>query len=475
MSLFPPPYTSAGSRAVGIVANAYGDPYSIRIMQGAAQELVEDGFHAVCCMGGFPSAPIFRDEQGEPCFPGALDACILLCETLRGSEAELESAARKAQVAVTLGVRFEGVCSVTANVETGVFQAVAHLVKRHNRSRIAFISGPDGSVDGERRLSAYRVALESLGIAPDPALLVAGDYETHSGREAIRQLRQQHFDAIVAANDLMAIGAVEALQEAGLRVPEQVSIVGFDDIEEASFAAPSLSTIRQPLHEQGVSAGRLVAQQLSRTGITRHEVVSAPFIVRESCGCASAEASERGSHPPGPNLDRDRGLLEDALRELVRRELTAARLRRELARVAGEILGAPDYPELAAAMTDVFGLLGLKRFWLCIYAGGQRHVRVVLESSGRGVIFRHHSQPFGVEELLPPTTLNPEKPCQLLVEPLEIAGEQLGYLVLEGNVRDAHAYLELRRHVSSALGRLAYGRELRRLYASEKKRVHRGP
>jgi hypothetical protein len=143
---------------------------------------------------------------------------------------------------------------------------------------------------------------------------------------------------------------------------------------------------------------------------------------------------------------------------------------RELSRLSEGILRAPDYPELAAALTKTVGLLHLRRFLLCTYAGGQRHARAALESAGRDVVFHHQSQPFPIEQLFPPNYLRSEKPVQLVVEPLELAGEQFGYLVLEGDVRDGQAYLELRRHLGSSLGRMAHGRELRRLYAAEKKR-----
>src|SRR6185436_1230472 len=103
MSLFPPPYTAAGTRAVGIVASAFGDAYALNVMHGAAQELREDGFHAICCMDGFPTAPFFQDERGEPILPSAFDAGILLCETLRESSAEMETVAHGARVAVTIG------------------------------------------------------------------------------------------------------------------------------------------------------------------------------------------------------------------------------------------------------------------------------------------------------------------------------------------------------------------------------------
>ncbi|HEY3495694.1 MAG TPA: substrate-binding domain-containing protein [Polyangiaceae bacterium] len=457
---------------MGILANAYGDPYSLRIAHGAAQEISRSGGHAIFFGGGFPRAPLFRSAADACVLPGSLDGWVLVGEMLRDGWSELAPAARAARGTVTLGFELPGLPSVTVDDQTGIFQAVGHLVKRHERRRIAFITGPEGSVDGQHRFTAYRMALESLGLALDPALVAAGNYETRSGGAAIRQLKRQsaRFDALVCANDLMAIGASEALRAAGKRVPEEISIVGFDDLEDASFASPSLTTIRQPLMELGAAAARLTWTRTAGEDAER-TVVPTPLVIRESCGCLSSDYPERRSHPPGVDPQRTKQLREEGLRELVRRGLSSSRLHRELERVADSIVRAPDFPGLTGIMSEVIELLGLRRFLLCTYAGGQRHARVALESSGRDVAFHHQSQPFPVEQVLPAGYLNGDKPVQLVIEPLEYADEHFGYVVLEGDLRNGLAHLALRRHLGSAVARMSHGRELRRLYAAEKRRT----
>lgn len=460
------------SLALGILANAYGDPYSLRIAYGAGQELTRYGGHTIFFGGGFPRAPLFRNENGACALPRALEGWVLLGEMLREGWSELTPVARAGKNTVTLGFEVPELSSVAVDDQTGIFQAVGHLVKRHERRRIAFITGPDGSVDGAHRFTAYRMALESLGLNADPALVATGNYETRSGREAIRQLKRQgaRYDAIVSANDLMAIGAMEALRAAGKRVPEDVSIVGFDDLEDASFSSPALTTIRQPLMELGAAGARLAWGSAAGQAAER-TVVPTALVIRESCGCLSSDFPERRSYPPGVDPQRSKQLREEALRDLVRRGLTASRLHRELERVAESIVRAPDFPGLTGIMSEVIELLGLRRFLLCSYAGGQRHARVALESSGRDVAFHHQSQPFPVEQVLPPGFLNGDRPVQLVIEPLEFADEHFGYLVLEGDVRNGLAHLALRRHLGSAVARMSHGRELRRLYAAEKRRT----
>jgi hypothetical protein len=199
--------------------------------------------------------------------------------------------------------------------------------------------------------------------------------------------------------------------------------------------------------------------------------VTTPLVIRESCGCQASDTDRRSLPPPSGETSRALGLREEALRELVRRELANARLYRELERLTEGIVRAADYPALARTMGGVIELLGLKRFLLCTYAGGQRHVRTTIESVGRDVVFHHQASPYPVEQVLPSGFLRSDRPTQLTVEPLECADEHFGYLVLEGELNRGLAYLTLRRYLGCTVARMAHGRELRRLYAAEKRRT----
>src|SRR4029079_2860377 len=109
------------------------------------------------------------------------------------------------------------------------------------------------------RYAAYRHVLEERRIPFDRALVAPGDFQAEAGARAIATwLDDRHvdFEAVVAANDHMALGAMQALQERHIRVPQQVAVIGFDDVDEARFATPSLTTVRQPLYQQGARALR---------------------------------------------------------------------------------------------------------------------------------------------------------------------------------------------------------------------------
>ena len=144
---------------------------------------------------------------------------------------------------------------------------------------------------------------------------MGGDFERASGRRAVevllgdRGISPADVGALVAANDLMALGALEALAERGVRVPGEIAVVGFDDVDDARSALPPLTTVRQPLYEQGRDAVRLVLEQLAQgtapERISRHT----ELVVRSSCGCSGAFSATRSSFAPAQQLGLDAALI----------------------------------------------------------------------------------------------------------------------------------------------------------------------
>jgi hypothetical protein len=399
-----------------------------------------------------------------------MDGWVILSSTMRVPAGELKALVQNAKPCVSVGLELPDTPSLTASDEAGIFQAVAHLARRHQRRRIAFVAGPSTSVEATRRLDGYRMALESVGHTLDPSLITQGDYLGPAGREAVRVLERQarKYDAVVCANDLMAIGVIEGLRASGRSVPQDVSVVGFDDIEDASFSAPTLTTVRQPLQEVGGLAARMAIKRLEGASVDAHTMVTAPLVIRQSCGCSDSDVPDRRS--TAPNDPKAQGARESVLRDLVRRELANARLQRELSRLSEGILAAADHSELAPLLGDACRLLNVRRFVLATYSGSLRHARVTLESSGGGVVFHPHAEAYPLEQLFPAGFLRGDRPMQVAVHALELAGEQFGYLLFDGDAKDDHAYLDLRRWVSSVLARMAQSRELRRVYTAEKKR-----
>ncbi len=178
----------------------------------------------------------------------------------------------------------------------------ARLVTEHllglGYRQIGYIAGSNETPDNAERFRGFGEALERAGLPWSPDLFVQGDFLQGSGAGAVRTLlgRGVSFDAIFAANDQMAIDAVLALREAGLRVPEDVAVVGFDDIPLARYVAPPLTTVRQPSFELGLAATRAVLAALRGDALPEGVVLPAELIVRESCG-AHRVSGPKGGRP----------------------------------------------------------------------------------------------------------------------------------------------------------------------------------
>lgn len=465
----------ASTQTVGLLCNAFGDPYSLSTLRSAIGALTRAGLQSVVFCGGYPQAPMFRGEDGEVAIPKVADGLIVLSSTLRSANVNLERLASSVDgPVVSLGDRVAGAANIGVDDEAAVFQSVAHLVKRHTCKRIAYIAGPEDSVEGERRLSAYRLALTHLGLPCDQELVVRGNFEASSGRDAVlRLLGQGSFDAVVAANDLMAIGAIEGLAAAGIAVPATVKVVGFDGIEESPFACGGLTTVRQPVLEQGVEAVNSMLSLLAG-GLLEEapKLISASLLIRHTCGCGShAERWRVPSPPPASSFDsyEEMALIDDALRETIRRQLATKRLQRELARLAGQLLGARDHRELASVLTEVVRLFELRRFALCSYSSEPGFARVLLESRGRDVIFLPQVEPQPVSHLLQAQLSRSDGSSSVFIEPLELADEHFGFLVIEGDLSFGVVQLELRSLISAALSRLGMLGEIRRIYSEHRK------
>jgi LacI family transcriptional regulator len=173
---------------------------------------------------------------------------------------------------------------VTSDNAGGAHLAVRHLLER-GRTRIACCAGRLDTPPGAERLAGYRAAVEAAGLPYRDELVDVEDFTEAGGRRAMRRLlslREQP-DAVFAAGDLMAIGAMRVLEEAGLRVPEDVAVVGFDDVEPASIVRPALTTVRQDRDALAQAAVAMVGDLLAdRDAAGRHYVGGVELVLRDS-------------------------------------------------------------------------------------------------------------------------------------------------------------------------------------------------
>jgi LacI family transcriptional regulator len=272
----------AGGRSfsIGVLTQAIDSPFYGGALRGIEEQLSESGYSPLFVTGRWSAAQEARSI--ELLRARRVDGIIVV--TGRVSEAVLTGLAKEMPVVVTgrkLPAR-QNLCALKFDDYEGARLATHHLMTLGHR-RIAMIAGDLKHPDGKERLRGYRTALEAAGIAYTPGLVVQGDFTEASGLTAVERLidSREPFTAIFAANDQMAFGAGLALYRRKIRVPQDVSLVGFDDLASAVYALPPLTTVHHPVVELGQLAAQAMLQLLA--GETPTVKLPAPrLIVRES-------------------------------------------------------------------------------------------------------------------------------------------------------------------------------------------------
>jgi signal transduction histidine kinase/DNA-binding LacI/PurR family transcriptional regulator/ActR/RegA family two-component response regulator len=221
----------------------------------------------------------------------------------------------------SVGTAIAGVPSLVLDNRSGMEAAVEHLVRHHGCRRPVFLTGTPHNPEAEARFAAYRAVLERHGLPYDEARVACGQFLPALGRLAMDQVlaRGVPFDAVVAANDSMAIGAIQALQERSLRVPQDVRVTGFDDLTLARLGNPPLTTVAQPFDRFADLAIGCIEDQVAGRAVAALTEIPARFIPRQSCGCGHREApvvagGERLARPVGARIEALRPTLADILK-----------------------------------------------------------------------------------------------------------------------------------------------------------------
>ena len=260
----------------------FGEPFWPRLVRGIADAVADNDYQLVLLLP--------QDAQDELrvtryLAAGHVDGALLV--SLHGDD-PLPARLVERRVPVVVGGRPPGdqpsISYVDVDNRTGSMTAVRHLVEL-GRRRIATVTGTLDMSPGLDRRDGYRRAIEMAGLHIDPGLEEPGDFSQESGLLAARVLleRRPELDAVFAASDLMAAGVLQALREAGRRVPDDVAVVGYEDSPLAASTLPPLSSVRQPTEEMGREMARLLLAGLaSGRQVPRQVVLATELIVRES-------------------------------------------------------------------------------------------------------------------------------------------------------------------------------------------------
>lgn len=284
---------------IGLLVDWIDGDYQMAVAEGVFSAARERGANLVCFAGGVlgmaERGGALRHHAFELASPETLSALIVMGGAI-GNRVGPEAVAAYCErfrplPMVSIAADLPGVPSVLVDNEAGMRDVVLHMLRVHGNRRIAFIRGPEANEEAERRYLIYREALEDAGIAIDPALVVVGDFLPESGARAIatlfdeRKLSPGAIEAIVAANDNMALGALRELERRQIRVPEQIALAGFDDLEEVRYTNPTLTTVRQPLFEQGKQAVQVAMDLLNDAPPPPRTVLRTELVTRRSCRC----------------------------------------------------------------------------------------------------------------------------------------------------------------------------------------------
>jgi len=270
---------------VGVTLPRIHPTYFSVIIAGVAEALYELDMRIVLA----PTLHEHDREVGllERLMHGTTDGALLVLPEESGSELRTLMSYGYRFVVVDPRARIdERVPTVSAAHSSGADQATRHLLELGHR-RIAAISGPANMMATQERLRGYSAALAAAGVLPDPALEIESNWEVDGGQRAARQLLDlaDPPTAIFAFNDPLAIGAMQAAIQCGLRVPDDISIVGFDDTAESELVTPTLTTVRQPLAEMGRMGVSLLMRLLeNRSFEALHVELATQLIVRGSTG-----------------------------------------------------------------------------------------------------------------------------------------------------------------------------------------------
>jgi len=287
---------------IGFLVDWLEEDYQQAVLGGIVDASIQHDCNVICFAGGGLKSPnrfgLQRNFTYDLAGPDTVDAILVMAGTLAhavGAEEVSQFCSQYQPLPMcSIAIAVPGVPSVLVDNARGMRDAIVHLIVHHGYRRIAFIRGPQTNEEAERRYRVYREVLQEFEIPFDSRLVAVGDFQRSSGVAAVEQLLELHasnIDAVLAASDIMALGAMDALAARGMRVPNDVAVVGFDDVVEARFASPPLTTVRQPLYEQGVQAVESVLEQLQGSSGRQRLTLHTELVLRRSCGCFSQSAS----------------------------------------------------------------------------------------------------------------------------------------------------------------------------------------
>lgn len=315
---------------IGLLVEGVEGVYQSDIFKGISLTLANNNVELLCFSGGSlrtsPSNQFEhqRNRAYELAFQYPLDGIIIfgsLGNFVDADEFQKFIDRFSSLPIITVGTVFEDIPGIQFDNRHGIELLAEHLITTHNCSRFAFIQGPRNNIEARIRWKAFSESLSRFNISIDDNLVLSGDFGRPSGYRLTAQhlcSQWRNLDAIVCANDNIALGAIEALEEANIRVPYQLIVTGFDGIAEGRCSIPRLTTVVQPLFELGSKAALQLIDMIQGNQTPKHSQLPALLDIQQSCGClfSAAGVSELATpHTSEFHVDKEQydRIIENAL------------------------------------------------------------------------------------------------------------------------------------------------------------------
>jgi LacI family transcriptional regulator len=274
--------------SIGVLVPELSDSYCAQVLTGVEESLIEEGYFYLTA--SHRRKPDLIEEYPRMLMERSVEGFILI-------DTVLEHSFKIPAVAVAGHRQFPGITNVVLDQRRAAELTLRHLYQLGHR-KIAFMRGGSHSSDAEDRWECLKAVAHELGIVVRPELTVDLKLRVSTpelGFEPACELlnRKADFTALVSYDDIAAIGAIRAIRDQGMRVPEDISVVGFDDIQSAAFQNPSITTIRQPLHEMGTIAARILLQRVRGQSAAPQVLPVLPELVIRESTCPPSEKPNR--------------------------------------------------------------------------------------------------------------------------------------------------------------------------------------
>ena len=279
---------SRKTRVIGLLLNNLHNDFFVPLLNGVEAVIRKKGYNLIVATY---HADI-RQETNPPIGPHNTDGLLVFSDGLLDDDlARLHESGFPMVLVHRTPPPSVTIPSVTVENVAITHQLIEHLIKVHGKRRILFLRGPEHQEDSARRETGYRSALQANGIPFDDALILDGEFERDIACQVLGNFLENGngvpFDAVFTGDDDAAIGVLRALQEHNIRVPEDVAVVGFDDLGFAPFLNPPLTTVRAPTETVGRIATEKIFSLLEDNDSSDVVILPTEIIYRRSCGCSA--------------------------------------------------------------------------------------------------------------------------------------------------------------------------------------------